>query len=167
MPSAAQLEALVDRDAALVVLHRYVDRVDALDVQGLRVLFLDEATAELFGFVREGGDAIVRHLGRALGTFEATSHHVSNAIVTVEGDWASISASVYAWHRRPAGEWWQVWGRYLVDLRRTGAGWKILRLVLVGIGGGPDGDAGDRSLYTAHPDRPRSHGQGGSRRMAC
>lgn len=162
MPTTTDLEALVDRDAALQVLHRYVDRVDALDLEGLRELFVDDATAELFGLVREGGDAIVRHLGRALGTFGATSHHVTNPIVTVDGDGASISASVYAWHLRPSSEWWHVWGRYVVEMRRTGAGWRIHHLGLVGIGGGPDGDPAERSLYTGHPDRAPGDANGGA-----
>jgi ketosteroid isomerase-like protein len=149
-----ELQARADRDAVTDLLYRYADRVDARDVVGLSKLFADEATADLLGFRPCGATAICEHLGRVLGGFTCTSHHVSNPLVDLHGDRAEITASVYAYHRRRrSGEPWHFWGRYYATAARDGHGWRLRHLVLVGIDGGPDVDPSERTLYTGHPER--------------
>ena len=64
--------------------------------------------------------------------FAATSHHISNVTIRLDGPDAAQSVSyLYAWHRyqdgRPNSE---LWGQYHHEFRRTPEGWKISQLVL-------------------------------------
>lgn len=154
MSDDRKLALLLDRQAVVDVIHRYADRVDALDIDAVTALFHEDASVWLLGCQRNGAAAIDRHLRRALGTFEATSHHVTNALVAIDGDRAEVSAGIYAWHARRSGDAWHFYGRYTFRLIRTAA-WRITHLRLDGIGGGPDADPAERSFYTGHPDRRR------------
>lgn len=148
-------KAVLKRQTALDVAFRYVDRVDAADIDGVAALFDEDATVWLLGIERRGREAIGTHLRRALSTFDATSHHVTNPLVSVDGDQAEVSAGVYAWHLRSSGDWWHFYGRYRFRLRRRDQGWSVTHLRLDGIGGGPDAHPAERDLYTGHPDRRR------------
>jgi hypothetical protein len=80
-----------------------------------------------------GIDTIAPAIAKGLAeVFEATSHHVSNITVSLNGpDAARSIAYVYAWHRyrsgAPDGE---LWAQYHHEFRRTDRGWKIAKLVL-------------------------------------
>lgn len=156
-PDEPDLAAAVLRSqrsaAALDVLHTYVDRVDAGDIEAVGALFRPDATYDFMGNVSEGRDVIVVRLRQALSEFDRTSHHVSNALVGVDGDTASVSASLYAFHRRSQdGIAWHFWGRYKQRLVRRNVGWVIAHMQLIGIDAEPLAPA-ERSLLPGRPDR--------------
>jgi ketosteroid isomerase-like protein len=105
----------------------YVDRNDPAAL--VRRVFTDDAAFEL-GSSREviGRDELAKMFAKTLAAFTATSHHLSNVRISLEGDeWAASSAYVYAWHRTAAGRRVEVWGRYHDRLRHTSEGWRIQR----------------------------------------
>ena len=131
-------------------LYRYVDRVDAGDLDAVGGLFVTDAVYDVLGTEAHGPEAIVGALRRALSHWERTSHHATNPVVDPDGDGgARISASVYAYHGR-RDEVWHFWGRYTQDLVPRDDGWAIARMALIGIASDPPGDP---ALFTGHPDR--------------
>ena len=113
------------------VLFRYGEYVDRLHVDAVLELFTDDATFD-FGFGRVfAGREQLRELFERLSLNEATSHHISNAIIDVDGDEARASSVVYAYHRRAAtGEEVHLWGRYDDELVIDRERWRFRRRVL-------------------------------------
>jgi ketosteroid isomerase-like protein len=153
----ADLEAtvrdLAAREAVRQIFYNYVDRIDAGDLDAAGALFAPDATYDFMGIERQGVDKIIGRIRRALSDFDRTSHHVSNALVEIEGDRARLSASLYAYHsRRESGEAWHFWGRYTQRLTSTGGRWLITHMALIGIDGHPMA-ADERALFPGRPDR--------------
>jgi ketosteroid isomerase-like protein len=130
-------------------LHRYVDRVDAGDLDAVGGLFTADAVYDVLGTERHGPEAIVRALRRSLSRWERTSHHATNPLVDVDGARARVSAGLYAYHGR-GDEVWHFWGRYTQALVLRDDGWAIARMALIGIASDPPGDP---ALFPGHPDR--------------
>lgn len=133
----------------LQTLYRYVDRIDAGDLDAVGALFTADAVFDVLGTERRGPETIVSTLRTALSAWERTSHHVTNPLVDEDGQIAHVSAGLYAYHGRP-GAVWHFWGRYTQKLTRRGDGWGITRMALIGIASNPPGDP---ALFTGHPDR--------------
>lgn len=74
-----------------------------------------------------GSDNLAKMFAKTLAAFSATSHHLSNVSVVLDGDdRATSTAYIYAWHlmatdRRRV----EIWGRYYDELVRTPQGWRI------------------------------------------
>jgi uncharacterized protein (TIGR02246 family) len=144
---------LAAREAIRQVFYTYVDRIDAGDIAAVEALFTSDATYDFMGNERQGRENIGRRLRRALSDFDRTSHHVSNALVEVTGDNASLSAGLYAYHVRKVGnEPWHFWGRYTQQLILVDGLWRIARMALIGIDGSPMTDE-ERALFPGRPDR--------------
>lgn len=117
------------------LLHRYAHHFDRNEPELVAELFTDDAVIDYgpeFPAIR-GRAQIPDRIRPGLDTlFEATSHHISNALVDfTSGEAASMVAYVYAWHRyfeRAADG--HLWGRYHVECRRTPDGWKMSALTL-------------------------------------
>lgn len=122
-----------DRAAIEDVLYAYADLVDRARLDELMELFTEDAVLD-YGHGRVfTGRETMRGLfaDRLLATYRATSHHISNVRIEVDGDRAQAACHVYAWHERADdGATPQVWGRYLDDLVRTENGWRIGRRVI-------------------------------------
>ena len=68
--------------------------------------------------------------------FDATQHLVTNHLVTVDGDAAVCTAGFLATHRLAnplASPLWTLGGTWRLDLRRTGAGWRIRGVVMTAV----------------------------------
>jgi ketosteroid isomerase-like protein len=126
---------LVDRAQIADLVHAYCFHFDNNEPEAVAALFTDDATID-YGPEAEtivGAAAIAPTIAAGLErTFAATSHHVSNIRIELDGaDAASAVTYLYAWHRyrdgSPDGE---LWGRYHHRFRRTEAGWRIAELVL-------------------------------------
>ena len=151
----ATVRELAAREAIRQVFYTYVDRIDAGDIAAVEALFTVDATYDFMGNERQGRENIARRLRRALSDFDRTSHHVSNALIEVAGEAASLSAGLYAYHLRKVGtEPWHFWGRYTQDLVRIDGQWRIARMALIGIDGSPMTDD-ERALFPGRPDRQR------------
>jgi ketosteroid isomerase-like protein len=139
MDLAAAVSDLVDRQSITDLIHAYCYHFDRNEPGEVAALFTPDATVDYGPEAATivGADAIASTIAIGLErTFAATSHHVSNIQITLDGaDRAHAVTYLYAWHRyvdgSPDGE---LWGRYHHRFVRTGDGWRIAELVLTAAG---------------------------------
>ena len=103
----------------------YAQYVDTCEATKWAELFcLDGAFDE--GRVIQGREALDRHVRKLLRLFTATAHHMTNIRVTRTGpESATASSYVYAWHRKTDGADFELWGRYLDELRIEDGRWRF------------------------------------------
>lgn len=96
----------------------YCDCVDEARCEDFARLFCED------GVFAEGQPAVGRahiegRVRKLLSTMSATSHHLSNIRIQPgpDGTTARSRAHIYAWHQRPDGSQFEVWGRYVDELR--------------------------------------------------
>ena len=136
---AAEVRELVDRQAIVDLVHAYALHFDNNEPDEVAALFTADATVDYGPEMPTivGAAAISAAISKGLErTFAATSHHLSNVQITLDGsDAAHGCAYVYAWHRyvdgSPDGE---LWGRYVYRFARTRGGWRISSLLLQAAG---------------------------------
>lgn len=138
MDLEATVRELVDRQAITDLIHRYCECFDRNDPDGVAALFTPDAVVD---YNPDTPDIIGADIARTIAiglrdTFAATSHHVSNVLITFEGpDDARSVCYVDAWHRyRSGAPDGYLWGRYVNRYRRTSAGWRITSLLLQAAG---------------------------------
>lgn len=116
---------------------RYLDRIDARDIEGITALFAEDAVADyLTGREVAGRERIGRLLGAITAQFERTSHHLTNHIADVDLELGEATAVtyVYAFHRLlDSGQPWHFWGRHVDRLRRVDGVWLLAERRLVGV----------------------------------
>jgi ketosteroid isomerase-like protein len=128
------IDEAADRRAIIDLAVAYGRILDRGDVDELRDLFTDDATAELGGSGQKGIDEICDRLSTALAPYVRWEHHLDGHEVAIAGDAATARCSVHAVHVRPAGESppvYTVAGTYEDRLVRTAAGWRISHRSLV------------------------------------
>jgi ketosteroid isomerase-like protein len=137
---------LTDRAAVTEVLHTYARLVDERDFTAVNEVFTDDCLVE-YG-VREADTlhssaAVADWLTRQLLDGTATSHHISNVLISFpDADHAATTSYVYAWHGGPGGAAGPViLARYVDAFARIPAGWRIAhrRMLAHGSVGFPDG----------------------------
>lgn len=137
---ARRLRELDDRDEIVSLIHRYCRHFDANEPERVAALFAEGATIDYgpeLPSVTGGPAEIEAAIAPGLrDRFAATSHHVSNVEVELEGPDAARSVSyLYAWHRYADGApESELWGRYRHTFRRTPTGWRIASLRLEAAG---------------------------------
>lgn len=138
---------ILDREAARDALHRFAAGQDLDDRDLFASAFSPSATLDFTQPARRfGGDVPVMPDREAImGILEvlapmATSHTVTNARVTVDGDRASVHALVEAQHIERAAPWRHLLlkNHYDVDLTRDGDRFTITRMVIVNLWGEGD-----------------------------
>ena len=109
----------------LVAYCEHVDRNDPATL--VAEVFTPDAAFELGpDHAVVGRDDLAKMFAKTLCGFTATSHHLSNVRVELEGqDRARAAAAVYAWHQTLDGRRVEVWGRYHDQLHLTAQGWRI------------------------------------------
>lgn len=142
---------LADREAITQLIYAYCERFDRNDPEGVAELFTPDAVIDYNPDTPNiAGADLAQTIAVGLSdTFAATSHHVSNLMITLCGpNTASSISYVDAWHRyhgdAPDGF---LWGRYLHDFAQTAQGWRISKLLL-------------QSSGTVNFHRERMHGIG-------
>ena len=135
MDHGSGFEALLDKDRISDLIHAYAWHFDRAEAEAVVALFTKDAHIDYGPDVppMTGQAAFAPMIEKGLRElFLATSHHVSNVTIRLEGpDTATGQAYVYAWHRyREGGAESELWGQYHFAVRRTSAGWKIARLEL-------------------------------------
>jgi SnoaL-like domain/EthD domain len=122
------MRTLEDKSEITDLVHRYSYCVDRRLYDELADLFTEDCVVDYgpgFGAAVQGRTAFRGIFGVGRG-FEATSHHNANVLVSFEDeDRATVSSSLYAWHRRADGSTPQVWGGYDDVVVRTPAGWRF------------------------------------------
>jgi len=137
-PSFAHQAA--DKLAVVEALYRFAAGIDLRDKELLASSLARDAVSDFrpaaakAGFeypVIEGRDGIVAALTTSLASLD-TTHSVTNARVTIDGDTARLDALVEAQHvpRHDATKHYLMKNRYNVELVRSGEGWLIQRTMV-------------------------------------
>ena len=138
MNQQLQLREILDRQAITELIHRYCECFDRNDPEGVAALFTPDAIVDYNPDTEniEGADLAATIAIGLRDTFAATSHHVSNVMITFENNATARSLCyVDAWHRyRDGSPDGFLWGRYLHRFVRTPEGWRITALLLQAAG---------------------------------
>lgn len=107
--------------------------VDLKDWPRARSYFARELRADFTSLV--GGQPVTLAADALIGGWSAnlrgdkeSLHMLGGALVTIDGDRATVFATGYAYNRKPGGpddELWEVWGRYTYTMTRLPGGWKV------------------------------------------
>lgn len=119
--------ALADKQAITEVLYAYCAHLDAMDLDQLCMLFTSDCVVD-YGpepRLRSHGAEQLRHDLTRMWRWTRTSHHLSNVMVTLDGDQARARSYVMAWHERPDGSTATMMGQYQDQLVRDGGRWLI------------------------------------------
>ena len=128
---------LDERDVA-DALYRFAEGIDTRDWDLFRSAFTETLVYDYTSY-RAGhqgtiqADDWVARARRRFATLDATQHTMTNPRIAVDGDRATCSMYVEAWHSiGPEGavQYCLLGGRYLNDLVRDGAQWRISTLRL-------------------------------------
>lgn len=126
-----------DRVAINDLLIHYAYCIDTAQPQRLDEVFSASVEAN-YGY-GDGGEwhgvkDLIAGIGAQVETFEGTAHMISNVRVELDGDSARSTCYVHGWHwlKSEAGDPergadFLFTGVYVDDLRREGAGWRIVR----------------------------------------
>ncbi len=150
------LQELLDVHAIQQLMVRYADRIDANDPEGAAACYTEDGIGEYWGTFR-GRKEISDVLSVILSMFSATSHHLTNTSISLDGDQATAMSYVYAFHRMAGtDEPLHYWGRWVDRLERTDEGWLFAQREVVGIGSiEPESfQTGANSPISVHPGHP-------------
>ena len=128
MTARISLEELEDRVLITEMMHAYCDFVDTCQIDRLLGLFTDDALLDMGNEALFQGRSELRSLlVDRLGLWTSTNHHVSNVrFVEYDGRSATTVSYIYAFHQKPeANEGMHLWGRYLDELTKESADWRI------------------------------------------
>jgi hypothetical protein len=137
MTSTSSLTQAADKLAVVDALYRFAAGIDLRDKELLASSLAENAVSDFrpaaakAGFeypVIEGRDVIASALSSSLGSLD-TTHSVTNARVTINGDTARMDALVEAQHvpRNNPAKHYLMKNRYDVELARNGDVWVITR----------------------------------------
>jgi 3-phenylpropionate/cinnamic acid dioxygenase small subunit len=147
------LQDLTDRAAIHDTVLKYATGVDRRNWSLYRSIFADEV---IFDFETWSGEPPrtwtaeewLASVQETLAPFDATSHMLTNLVITLDGDNATVVAHMVAIHYFE-GEVQELGGFYTHSLRRTEDGWRIFRCRLV-----ITWERGSRELFL----RAKAHG---------
>jgi hypothetical protein len=115
MIDRAEIADLTARLGACLDEHRFDD---------LRALFTEDATASTPGGTAEGRDAVIAQATRNHAAYDHVHHLITNVLVDLDGDEATVRANLVATFVRDSPE--LVLGAiYRFGARRTAAGWRL------------------------------------------
>jgi ketosteroid isomerase-like protein len=123
------LAALADRQAIRDLVTRYACAVDRRDFETVGACFTPDAETDYTYFAGPIAE-VLEKIRAGVGGFAMTMHVLGNHLAEVRGDTASSETYAVCYHRRPGvpdGAQLVVAMRYLDELVRTSAGWRIRR----------------------------------------
>lgn len=154
MTTSSHSPSLVDDERAITrSLYDYCDYVDRCDFDGILSIFSPDGQYDLgLGRVFRGHDQL-RDMFSRITANQATSHHVSNVCIDVDGDRARVRSVLYAYHLRRADQSEvHVWGQYHDTFVRDGDRWLVQeRALRVAAEKGGVPESGRPSLYEFLP----------------
>ncbi len=126
---------LADKTAIHALMEHYADRIDANDPAGAAACFAEDGIG-VYWQDCVGPKAIAERLTAILAHFHATSHHLSNVLIRLDGDTATAQSYVYAFHRVKAAmdKPMHVWGRWVDRLKKVDGQWKFAHREVVSVG---------------------------------
>lgn len=131
----ASLQDLIDRARISDVVLNYATGIDRRDWALYRSIFAAEVEFDFETWSGEPSriwtaDEWLASVRATLAPFDATSHMLTNHVITLDGDEATLVAHMVALHYFE-GDVQELGGFYTHRLRRDGDGWKIFRCRLV------------------------------------
>ena len=140
-----------DRAAIIAVLNRYAQACDTRDWALFEQVFTPDVVGDYGpGYERPDRASIIASVKIKLGGFGPTQHLLGNYDVEVDGDRATSSCRVRAYHcgtGEESGLFYECFGRYDDRLLRTPGGWRIThRRMRVDI------ELGTRAVLKPEPD---------------
>lgn len=123
-----KLRWLVDRAEIEDVLHAYTRGFDRQDEDCLKACFWPEATYRLATIDGPASDVIGRGLAMAR-KLQGSAHHMTNILITLNGDAAISDASWFAHHAPRDGDDVFMHGRYVDRFEKRDGAWRILRRI--------------------------------------
>lgn len=151
---STRLQRYLDEKDIIDLMIRYADRIDANDPIGSAACFLPDGVGFYWGEFT-GRAAIAERLAGILDQFLCTSHHLTNPIITIDGDAATARSYVYAFHRRRKdGLPYWVSARWIDRIVRTpDEGWLFARREVATVGSVVAEDVERRLDHPNHPGR--------------
>ena len=126
-----KLQELADRLEISELIATYGQIADQKRFEDSRSCCTEDVLAD-FGFGRAHGvDTLIGYGRQALGVFERTQHFISNVLIDLAGDSATVTANVLAVHIPQADDpktHFDLGGLYQFSTVRTTAGWRISRV---------------------------------------
>lgn len=122
------LNEIASKIAISEILARYCRGIDRCDLATLQSAFWSDATAD-YGTGDVGAQQWCIDVIAALKTMERTQHSISNVLIELEGDSASVETYCRAYHevKTPGGmREMMVGGRYLDRFSRREGIWRIV-----------------------------------------
>ena len=89
---------MADREDIIDLAVRYAWALDSKNVEGLRDVFLPDATALLRGVDCNGVDAIIGRIGGSILRLDCTQHLISNHQIVVDGDTGTHRCQLQSQH---------------------------------------------------------------------
>jgi hypothetical protein len=131
MTSAAQLQALLDREAIRECLHRYCRGIDRADEAALRSAYWDDAT-DCHGSWNGSAAGFIDQALQRLRLGGRRVHQVSNVSIELHEDRAAVESCFLAL-QAPAGSPRQTFlcGRYVDRFERRHGEWRIAARTVV------------------------------------
>jgi hypothetical protein len=127
-PALAQL---AERDEIARLVYRLGACLDEGRFDGMRDLFVDDAVASTPGGVAEGIDALIAQAARNHSPDAGIQHLITNVLVDLEGDRATVRANLLVSFARPdpdADAPSTLAEVYRFVARRTSMGWRLVRV---------------------------------------
>ena len=159
MSQDALMQEMLDHYAIEKLMVRYAERIDANDPVGAASCFAEDGIGHYWGAYK-GRAAIAERLTGILDAFAATSHHLSNIKLEINGDQATGLSYVYAFHRYAESfDPMHYWGRWVDTIVRVDGEWLFAEREVVGVGrlelGDPRPEGGVDDALPGHPGRQK------------
>jgi hypothetical protein len=136
MSEPSSLRQLLDRGEIAELVSRYGAMADEKTFDDATAILTDDVVAE-YPFGRLVGIEQVAGSGRAaLGRFERTQHVITNLLIDLDGDRASVRANLVSVHVPRADEpavHFDFGGWYRFAARRTEHGWRLAGITLTAV----------------------------------
>ena len=124
--STQRTAQLLDRADITDLVYRLGASLDEHRFDDLPALLTDEATATTPGGTARGRDATIAQATRNHAGYDRLHHVVTNVLVDLDGDRATVRANLVATFVREASQpELVVGGVYRFQVERTGQGWRI------------------------------------------
>lgn len=134
-PTTRSLEALIEKQAILELVHAYSRAVDRRDFALLASLYTEDGIDDHTGLYCGPVGGFVDWLRAALAGVDATTHHVHNVTIALDGPRAEGEVYLTAYNRLRSADGALsdfVQGlRYLDHYRRDAGGWRFARRTVV------------------------------------
>ena len=106
----------------------YCQYIDEARLDRISDLFCQDATFD-DGNPAVGHEKVMRRIKRLLASVDATSHHLSNIRVEIlpSPETSNAMSYAYAWHQRHDGTQFDLWIRYIDQLRLEEGRWRLHR----------------------------------------